>query len=218
MAKYESKTGYGLSGKVGPIIESSWNGIRYVKARPAHYQDKRSTAQLAQRNKLKLCLPIVRCMKPLVQIGFKEQAVRQSAYNACMSRNMQCAIVGEYPNQQLSYPHIILGEGPLAVPTEITAQLLAGELWISWNSSSQESNSSPNDKTLIALYNATRNCALQWLRQSQRQDGITTLPLPHDWLTDELHCYLGFQNNAENLCSNMVWVEINGQKQRKDDK
>lgn len=208
MAKFETQLGYGCSGTIGPVVESSWNGIRYLRSRPAHYHDRKSIAQQAQRNKMTLCLPIVCKMKELVKIGYGAQAIGQSAYNACMSRNMRCAVLGEFPEQRLSYEHILLGEGPLAVAKGIKAELKAHSLHIAWEHTLPDGNSSPFDKTLIGLYNPKRNSAVLLLRQNERRDGSITVTLPTEWQEEMVQCYFGFQNSAEKLCSNVVHVAI----------
>ena len=116
--------------------------------------------------------------------------------------------MGSYPNQELSYAHIVLGEGVLAVAKNCTAQRIDTDLWIEWDTSLPDGNSSPQDKTLIGLYNPLRNSSLIFLRQNERRDGIALCPLPIEWCDDLLHCYFGFQNSAESLCSNVVWVEV----------
>jgi hypothetical protein len=40
----------GLSGKVGTVIGGSWKGINYVRSKPVSFHDKKSNAQISQRN------------------------------------------------------------------------------------------------------------------------------------------------------------------------
>ena len=204
MAKIDPSCAGGWRGKVGAVVESSWNGIRYLKARPAHYRDCKSALQLAQRRRMTLCHQFIQKLLPIVRIGFKHQAIGQSAYNVAMSRNIRCAIQESAEGFAVNYTHAVLGEGTLA-QGELASMAVGEEgACIAWKSNTASANGEGSDKALIAIFNATCGEAIFWLRHACRSDEQVLLPLPQGWAEQELHGYLGFENKQQTLCSNIV--------------
>ena len=204
MATIDNKAGGGWKGTIGPVIESSWNGIRYLRSKPAHYRDRKSEAQLTQRSKMTLCHEMVRSMLPLVKIGYHAMAVGKSAYNVCMSRNMRCATGGNYPEVQIDYPKVLLGEGPLAVPQEAQAEAVEGRMVIRWQFTPDTGNAEATDKALIAIYNVQRKCSILWLRYARRSATMAEITLPREWVGEHLELFMGFENAAQTWVSNII--------------
>lgn len=208
MATRDLKFGSGWKGTIGAVVESSWNGIRYLRSKPAHYRDCKSVAQLTQREKMSQCHTMVNSMLPLVQIGYREKAVGMSAYNVCMSRNMRSAMQGTYPHVAIEYDKVLLGEGPLAIATDATAKVTDGRVTVQWNVTPHQGNGKATDKALVAIYNVERANAILWLRYAKRADGMVEITLPKDWVGAQLELFIGFENSEQSLCSNIVHVEM----------
>ncbi len=52
----------GFSGKVGPVIGTSWKGKAIIKARPLSHNDRNSVAQQEQRAKFSLVSKFLACV------------------------------------------------------------------------------------------------------------------------------------------------------------
>ncbi|TAJ00329.1 hypothetical protein DMA11_24855, partial [Marinilabiliaceae bacterium JC017] len=62
------------SGSLGPVVVYSMYGRSYVRSKPSQYRDKKSPAQLAQRQKFQLILNFLRPFKDLIRITFAREA------------------------------------------------------------------------------------------------------------------------------------------------
>ena len=195
------------SGSIGPVVMSSWRGIPYVRSNPSTYRDRRSVAQLTQRDKMSQCHELVRSMLVLVKIGYRAMAVRKSAYNVCMSRNMRGATEGSYPEVKMAYERVLLGEGPLAVAAQAEAEVTMQQLVIRWNNLQSMGNADATDRALVAIYNVQRKSAILWLRHAARAEEMVTIALPKEWQGEALQVYMGFENLQQSLCSNIVHVQ-----------
>ena len=200
--------GAGWRGSIGNVVHCTWMGIDYIRAKPAYVNDPQTEGQLRQRSRLKVCHALVSKLLYTVRRGFASQAVGMTAYNACMSRLMRQAVVVEQGEVRLDYRKVILGEGPLAVAHEANVSWQQGVLVVSWQTHSVVGNGSATDRVLLAIYNADKEVAMQQQGAALRGDGRCALAVPSDWHGDTLHCYLGFENQAQTDGSNIVHVGV----------
>lgn len=75
----------GFSGKVGPVIGFSWNGISYMRSLPQHFNDARTPRQLQQRAKFNKAMEFLTPIKDYIRVGYNTYAVKKSAFNAAVS-------------------------------------------------------------------------------------------------------------------------------------
>ena len=200
------ENGSGWSGKVGAVVECTWMGIPYLRALPSYNYDKKSAKQLVQRAKMSVCHALVSKAIVTVRKGYAAQAVGKTAYNACMSRLMRDAVVVQQSAVKLDYRKVLLGEGPLAVATQVVLEQRGKQLHFEWSVQAAEGNEAPNDRALPVVYNASKDVVLQPQGSALRNDGNCVVDFPSNWVGDELACFLGFENQAQTLCSNIVHV------------
>ena len=141
-----------------------------------------------------------------VRKGFAAQAVGKTAYNACMSRLLKQAVVVQNDAVQLDYRKVVLGEGPLAVAQGVNVTVQEQQLTISWQSEGELGNSSITDRSMVAIYNVEKGQAIQQQGGALRGDGVQVVSLPANWQSDTLQCYLGFEDQMQSACSNVVHV------------
>lgn len=134
MARIENGILGSFSGKVGEVVASSWNGIPYIKSRPTSFHDAKTPAQMAHRMKLQMAHRFVKSVKECVEIGFRQVAEHQSAYNKAVSYMMKNAMVGEYPSIHIEPSKVMLSQGDLAGVKECSASKnKKGEIVFFWD-------------------------------------------------------------------------------------
>lgn len=144
----------GGNGKVGTVILYERNGVSCMRSLPDGYKDKKSEAQLKQRQKMTLVHEFLRPFKELLKITFFEKNTGRSAYQSAQAYNLKNAIKGEYPNQYLNKQIAILCKGNLPLSQEFTVSIKEGNIDISWDSENIPPNAKHNDTLLVMLKRA----------------------------------------------------------------
>lgn len=196
----------GFSGKVGPVIGSSWNGISYMRGIPQHVTDARTTAQLQQRAKFYLAMEFLKPIKDYIRVGFKTYAIHKSAFNAAMSYVVKNSISGEYPDYGINYPRMLVTRGDLTPPKEATATLSAGIVTITWHDNSTEGFAAATDLSMPLAFNISKGLAVFETAATTRVSQSVTLTLPPDWSGDTIQLYLGFISEDGSAVANSVYL------------
>ena len=194
------------SGSLGPVVQCSWKGRPYLRAKPSYVNDPKTPAQLTQRSKMQQCHHFVQQLLTVVRMGYAGFTQNMSAYNACMSQVMRQACVGTHPDAVIDYTHVLLGQGPLAVAQGVRLSAQGREVTLAWRPLMDTGNGHGTDRVLCVFYNQTRNMASYRLLQEQRSGGSLTAQLPAEWQGEQVHVYLGFQSADGALVSNIVHV------------
>ena len=138
-----------FSGRVGAVVECEWKGIRYIRSLPSYINDPKTPAQLTQRSKFKEAHRFVKAMLCTVNVGYAAFAVRQTAYNACLSHTLKQVAVGHYPEVKLDYSKALLGEGALAVAQKCEVNYADSNMEICWDKNCNNGNSAQTDTTIV---------------------------------------------------------------------
>lgn len=80
--------------KVGGTVFSTWKGINVLRAKPIEVANPKTPGQLLQRAKLRNTVLLYRNIPGMVQIGYRQQAVQMSEYNAFASDTLLNAFSG----------------------------------------------------------------------------------------------------------------------------
>jgi hypothetical protein len=148
----------GIRGKIGNIVIYQWKNKICARSKPAKARKKspRTTAQQAQNNKMKVLSPFLNPVKEFLRVGFKQIADDQniSANNAAKSVNMKQAIKGEFPEQEINWDKILVADGELVKPENVTIKVAENAVHFTWDKD-QAGLGSPKDRAIILLYNKT---------------------------------------------------------------
>nr|WP_321450817.1 DUF6266 family protein [uncultured Carboxylicivirga sp.] len=145
MARYKS-INEGSSGRIGNVVTYQMYGKSYMRSLPGQYRDRKSEAQLAQRQKMQLINDFLGPYKDVLRITFVKEAIGRSAYMAAKSYNMLYAIVGEYPNQIIDYSKAIVSKGNVLLPKEAKVTKVQEGLLFEWELDDQ---ADPFDTLLV---------------------------------------------------------------------
>lgn len=183
----------GFLGRVGNVVGSKWKDIYYIKSRPAIYNDAKTKSQLKQRGRFSVVMEFMKTITPFIRIGFQSHASgRLTAFNSAMSYNMKNAVQVASQGVELDYPNVLVSRGDLDAATGIQAEVIEGELRVSWDAGLSGS-ARTDDIPIMVVHNRAKKESLYTLNAGKRGDETVILPLPSDWLYDEIHGYLAFK-------------------------
>lgn len=195
------------SGKLGNLIFYKVGDQHYVRTRAEHFHDRKSPAQLAQRQRLQVMNRFLRPFRDLFRITFAGEAGAPMTMQAAQSYNLRNALAGEYPDIYVDKGKVLLSRGPLPVPVNVTLTAQSGALLIEWENSPDAADNHPYDSLLVMAFSpetgqsdyqftgARRSaCSYLWKPALPLENG----PLPDVWIA--------FRNRQETLMSNSVYA------------
>lgn len=172
MAKFNKGILGPFSGKVGPIIGSSWKNTNYIKAVPKETGTKKvkTEKQLANQAKFKFFNSWLEPFYPFVTIGFANYAKNISEINAAFKINYHQALSGNNPNYEINYEKVCLSKGNLNGLTGVSLSLVnENNLQLLWNS--QNPLGQHDDQLMLVLYSPILGIADGCIGLAQRRDG-----------------------------------------------
>lgn len=86
MAKYSKGILGPVRGTVGTVVGSSWRAIDYVRSKATSYHDRKSDAQVAQRNAFKRHAACARGLLTAARVGLHGMASRTTEFNILVRR------------------------------------------------------------------------------------------------------------------------------------
>lgn len=124
MARYNNDPRRGWRGKNGNDVFTSWKGLGVIKSMPSSYTDANTVVQQGNRGFTSLMSKALAKMLTAIQIGFKQEAVGMSEYNAAQKDNKDFR-TGSGANITPDYAAIQVSSGNVPAPTAI--DLSAGD-------------------------------------------------------------------------------------------
>ena len=190
-----------IHGRIGNVVASTWRGIPYLRTLPAHVKNPRTPPQQAQRTRFSMGLSLLRPLTPVLRVGFREEAVRQSAFNAAMSYTMRHALKETAEGIEVNYRNVWISQGCLTGAAEARAVPEDGKVVFTWNNRSDIENASPRDYALLAVIHKPTQEAVCETIGALRCEGRAELDYPRKWRTEDLAIYLGFGNPKKGIAS-----------------
>ncbi|MGQ7870911.1 DUF6266 family protein, partial [Sunxiuqinia sp. sy24] len=183
----------GFSGKVGTVIGGSWKGIDYMRSKPVSVANPRTPAQVDQRTKFVTVLNFLQPLTSFLRTGFKDYAVKMSAFNAAMSYTIQNAVSGTYPEYGIAYADALVSRGSLTGALNPSIQAtIPGQIDFSWVDNSGTGTALATDKAMLVIYNSAKNQAVTINGGNTRTSGSQVVTVPATFSGDELSCYIAF--------------------------
>lgn len=142
-----------LSGKLGPVIGSTWKGVSYLKTVPRTTAKNQTftTKQLAHQAKFKFLHLWLTPFHPYVTIGFANLAKGLTEINMAFKINYTSALQGTYPDFYMDYDQVWLSKGTLT-NLSVTSMVLdtADTLKLNWVDHSRLGEH--NDQVMLVIY------------------------------------------------------------------
>ncbi|MGD9930912.1 MAG: DUF6266 family protein [Mangrovibacterium sp.] len=197
----------GFSGKVGTVIGGSWKGIDYMRSVAASVSNPRTPAQMDQRTRFATAISFLQPLTSFLRVGFKDYAVKMSAFNAAMAYTLRNSILGEYPNYFINYADALVSRGNLPGALNATvASTVPGQIDFAWADNSGDGAALATDKVLLVLYNSTKKQAVTVTGGNTRSAGSQFVTVPAAFAGDELNCYIAFQSENQSEVSNSAYL------------
>lgn len=197
----------GLSGKVGNVIGGSWKGIDYIRIKPSSVANPRTAGQVNQRNKFTAALEFLQPNKHFINVGYKNLAIKKTAFNAAMSELLSNSIIGTAPNFTIDFQTALLSKGSLTGVLDPTATYTAvpNTVVFNWTDNSTGINSLTTDRAMLLIYNPIKKESVMSFNDATRSDTTFALTVPTNYSGDLLHTYMAYIS-AEGSVSNSSYI------------
>lgn len=192
----------GFSGKVGTVVGGTWKSISYIRSIATSVANPRTEKQLRQREKFKTSVNFLKTATPFIQIGYRNYAHRQTAFNAAMSHMLRYAVTGDGEQATIDFDKTLLAQGSLTTATDAAVQVEAGKATFTWTDNSNTGNAVATDKVMVLAYNKDKQETVYNTTAATRADGTAELVLPASWADDALAVYLAFYSEDGQRVSN----------------
>lgn len=198
------------SGSVGGTTFSSWRGINVLKSKPTIVANPRTDAQLAQRAAFSFIVAVFRIMVGILQLGFKEMAVKMSAFNAYSSHNLRNAMdLSSPPTATFKPADFKISKGTISdtAISGVAADKSDGTVVFTYANTASLPGQSATDKPVIAVYNEDKDDWTSKVETDPRSTGAGEIAIPSAWeVGDTLHLYVGFVDAAGAKASDSVYA------------
>lgn len=154
MAKMKQGIFGPISGKLGPVVGATWNGVPYLRQAPKKKKKKRkrTEAQLANEEKMKFVNLLLVPFHPYVGIGLQHLAIEKTAINVAYSIIYHRAVTGIYPDLVVDYAQIVISAGNLPGLTGLEMEMVDPQvIQLVWEKGSNP-RTSFDDQVMLVLY------------------------------------------------------------------
>ncbi|MEX0780357.1 MAG: DUF6266 family protein [Balneolales bacterium] len=207
MAKYKKGILGGFYGTVGNVIGSTWKGIEYMKSKPAHVFNPKTIGQQTQRQKFGLIISFLKQVKMVIKIGFSRGSARTTEMNRAASYNLKNAITGNYPDQEIDYPSLLLSRGDLTGgENAVVSAVNPDEVHFEWDDNSGVGSATAEDQAMVIAYDPESGHVAFQTNATERQFGEYDLLLDSGFQGQTVECYLAFVSPDGNEASNSDYL------------
>src|SRR5665213_618896 len=143
----------GFSGKVGTVIGGTWKGIDYMRSKGNNRNLNPSEKQLTQQLKFALIMRFVQPMAGLLNISFRDFAIKMTGINNAFAYTIKNAVSGVYPSFAIDYSVALVSRGGL--PNVLGPAVTSGVgslLTFSWTDNSGVGKAKAADQAILVAY------------------------------------------------------------------
>ncbi|HMI03891.1 MAG TPA: DUF6266 family protein [Pedobacter sp.] len=208
MAKINSGIFGPVSGKIGPVIGSSWMGIPYLKAvsRKSSKKKPRSPAQMANEAKFKFANNWLVPFHPYLTVGFQNLAIKKTAISAGFSANYRTVFIGIYPDIEIIYDKLIISSGPLTPLGNPQAVFSSSDtIELTW-----EQNYRPgvvyNDQVMLVLYSEAHDMTDGFIGAVSRATQQYSFKISPKLTGEALHAYISVTSLDRKQIADSIYI------------
>lgn len=199
----------GFSGKVGTVIGGTWKGIDYMRSKSNRKNFNASEAQLAQQLKFGLTIRFVQSMSGLVEMSFRNYAIKQTGINSALSYTLKNAIAGTYPIYNIVYSDVLVSRGDL--PNALAPSVVSGAgsiITYSWTNNSGVGVAKATDKAILVAYCPAFNQCIYTTGSAARNALTDALDLS-TFAGQVVETYIGFISvDGRNIASSFYTGQV----------
>jgi len=196
----------GFSGKVGTVIGGTWKGITYMRSIGTNRNLNPSEKQLAQQLKFALAMRFVQPMAGLLDISFRDFAIKMTGINNAFAYVLDNAITGVYPTFDIDYSVALVSRGNLPNVLGPTVTSGAGSvLTFSWTDNSGVGIAKATDQAILVAYCPVQRQAIFTTAGGMRSDLTGELNLlPFSGLAVET--WIGFISESGGIVAASIFT------------
>ena len=163
---------------------------------------RRTTSQKEAIQKIGLLNHFNGTVYAFINIGLASSGSRPSA--RVFRLNYRSAFKGEYPNIELDYPSLSLSEGPLPLPSNLSASPAKDNaISISWLCDGIDN---PDHVLMVLLFNPSFDQAVVYTKAARRSDEKALISIPPKWKNQNFHVYAAFHDKDLATASNSAYL------------
>ncbi len=202
MATFEKGIVGGFSGKVGPIVGSSFRGLDVLKSKPKKSKRPPTPEQELYRLRFGLTVRFLSPLKRIITMGYGNSEGVKSKMNQCISFHARNAVAGNYPDLEIDFSKVILTKGELdGANNTIVSNYSPSEVTFSWDDNSGKALNKATDLAVMVVYNQTRDRHLLLIGPDTRASETGTVSFPVYYPGDTIHCWFAFVSEDGASCS-----------------
>lgn len=199
---------FGMSqGKIGNLVFYKRNGTGIVRTRPAHFKDKKSPRQLAQRQRMQVANSFLKSFHQLIRITWAAEAGDRSVWHVVYRHIVLDALAGEYPEIFVDKKKALLSKGSLPLPENAWVEPHQEGLHITWENGLEAKGNAARDTLVVVAYNEKTGSSDFRFSEASRADGgyiwkpgikFTEDALPDVWIA--------FRNKEQSQVSDSLYL------------
>ena len=188
MAKYKDGVTGAFSGKVGPVIGSSWNGIAYMKSKGNARISTSTGAERANQHKFAAAHAWLQPLLPLLRVGFNGYSKTSYGYNAAKSYTLKNAM----EDGQVIPERVKISAGDLVISPNMQVELAdSNRLRFSW-SPMYVPGTDGKDQLMVLAYSPEDSTLTYQAHGAFRESGEQVLELSTSFNNKSIHVYAAF--------------------------
>jgi hypothetical protein len=181
----------GLNGTLGPVVGSSWRGQGVLKSRPTKKKNRVfSEAQLDQQAKFRAIVDHLQNMSEVVATTFTGVTGRKTPINVAVSRALNEALTGTYPDYSIDWAKLQVSDGKLLPAMTSSAIANGANIQFTW-STEIPPKTSPRDKVIFVVYCPSLQTCFYELAAFTRSLGTAQVNVSY-FAGKVVHTYIGF--------------------------
>jgi hypothetical protein len=179
MGKYNQGVLGEFSGKVGPVVGSSWKGIGYLRSKPRKAKKRDVSLKIEiQRAKFKLASNFIKAIASLLAITFPETKAKATGRNNALASLLQQAVTGDYPDLRIEYSKVFMASGSLSLTINPAATSTEpGVINFTWKDGTGYGNAKATDRPILIAFCESLNACSFIVSDAPRSAEAATLPV-----------------------------------------
>ncbi len=194
-------------GRLGNLVLYKVGEKNFVRTRAERFRDRKSPAQLAQRQRVQMVSKFLGAFRDLIPITFAGEAEGHSARAAALSWNLRYAPTGAYPNIHIDRSRALLSRGPLPLPVRAWVENHVDGLLIRWENGPEAESTSARDTLLVmALADETGYGDFKFTGINRSAGECLWKPALNLSDGTQPSVWIAFRNRQETLMSDSMFV------------
>lgn len=196
MATYNDGPLGGFSGKLGPVVGSTWRDLKILRSLPIKSEKPPSEAQLLQRLKMAVTMEFLTPIRPLLKVTFKKNLHDKSGFETAKSYYMKETLQATESGWEILYSKVLISAGDLRGFTNPSISVGADHtLHLEWTDDSGQAMANASDKVLLVMFIPQLKQFEIFKTDATRADGTTNIDYPQYYQGVEAHCWATFGTN-----------------------